>query len=131
MLDKFAIAAALQETGALLEIKGGNDYFKARAYKAGARSVAELSSDIGELVRQRRLTEIKGVGNALAAQIAELYNTGHSSFLDKLKQELPSGILELSQVPGLNLKKIEKLHQELGIGSVADLKAACEAGKIV
>ncbi|MEO8435151.1 MAG: DNA polymerase/3'-5' exonuclease PolX [Pyrinomonadaceae bacterium] len=130
MLDKFAIAAALQETGALLEIKGGNDYFKARAYKAGARSIAELTDDIGELVRQRRLTEIKGVGNALAAQIAELYNTGRSSFLDKLKQELPSGILELSQVPGLNLKKIEKLHQELGIGSVADLKAACEAGKI-
>ena len=129
-MDKFAIAAALQETGTLLEIKGGNDYFKARAYKAGARSVAELSTDIGELVRQRRLTEIKGVGNALAAQIAELYNTGHSSFLDTLKQELPSGILELSQVPGLNLKKIEKLHQELGIGSVADLKAACEAGKI-
>ena len=130
MLDKFAIAAALQETGALLEIKGGNDYFKARAYKAGARAVAELAADIGELVRQRRLTEIKGVGNALAAQIAELYNTGSSSFLEKLKQELPAGIIELSQVPGLNLKKIEQLHQALDIANVADLKAACEAGKI-
>ncbi|HEY3025892.1 MAG TPA: PHP domain-containing protein, partial [Pyrinomonadaceae bacterium] len=130
MLDKFAIAAALQETGALLEIKGGNDYFKARAYKAGARSVAELTTDIGELVRQRRLTEIKGIGNALAAQIAELYNTGSSSFLEKLKQELPAGIIELSQVPGLNLKKIEQLHQALDIANVADLKAACEAGKV-
>ena len=130
MLDKFAVAAALQETGALLEIKGGNDYFKARAYKAGARAVAELATDIGELVRQKRLTEIKGVGNALAAQIAELYNTGSSSFLEKLKQELPAGILELSQVPGLNLKKIEQLHQALDIASVADLKAACEAGKV-
>jgi len=130
MLDKFAIAAALQETGTLLEIKGGNDYFKARAYKAGARSVAELATDIGELVRQRRLTEIKGVGNALAAQIAELYNTGTSSFLQKLKQELPAGIIELSQVPGLNLKKIEKLNEALGIASVADLRAACDAGKI-
>jgi DNA polymerase (family X) len=130
MLDKFAIAAALQETGTLLEIKGGNDYFKARAYKAGARSIAELATDIGELVRQRRLTEIKGVGNALAAQIAELYNTGKSSFLEKLRQELPSGIIELSQVPGLNLKKIEKLHEALGISSVADLRAACEAGTI-
>lgn len=130
MLDKFAIATALQETGTLLEIKGGNDYFKARAYKAGARSVAELAGDIGELVRQRRLTEIKGVGNALAAQIAELYNTGKSSFLEKLKEELPAGIIELSQVPGLNLKKIEKLHQALGITSVADLRAACAAGKV-
>jgi DNA polymerase (family 10) len=130
MLDKFAIAAALQETGTLLEIRGGNDYFKARAYKAGARAVAELATDIGELVRQRRLTEIKGVGNALAAQIAELYTTGNSSFLEKLRQELPAGIIELSQVPGLNLKKIEKLHEALGIASVADLRAAAEAGKI-
>jgi len=130
MLDKYGIAAALQETGTLLEIKGGDDYFKARAYKAGARAVAELAADIGELVRQRRLTEIKGVGNALAAQIAELYNTSKSSFLEKLRQELPSGIIELSQVPGLNLKKIETLHQALGIASVADLRAACEAGKI-
>jgi DNA polymerase (family 10) len=130
MLDKFAIAAALQETGALLEIKGGNDYFKARAYKAGARAVAELATDIGDLVAQRRLTEIKGVGNALAAQIAELYNTGKSAFLEQLRNELPAGIIELSQVPGLNLKKIEKLHQALGIASVADLQAACAAGKV-
>ena len=130
MLDKFAIAAALQETGTLLEIRGGNDYFKARAYKAGARAVAELATDIGELVRQRRLTEIKGVGNALAAQIAELYTTGESSFLEKLKQELPAGIIELSQVPGLTLKKIEKLHEALGVTSVADLRATCEAGKV-
>ena len=47
MLDKFAIAAALQETGTLLEIKGGNDYFKARAYKAGARAIAELARTLG------------------------------------------------------------------------------------
>ncbi|MEA2205499.1 MAG: polymerase [Blastocatellia bacterium] len=130
MLDKFAIAAALQETGTLLEIRGGNDYFKARAYKAGARAVAELATDIGDLVRQRRLTEIKGVGNALAAQIAELYTTGKSSFLEKLRQELPAGIIELSQVPGLNLKKIEKLNEALGVASVADLRAAAEAGEI-
>jgi len=39
-LDKFAIAAALQEIATLLELKGGTDRFKARAYQTGARVVA-------------------------------------------------------------------------------------------
>jgi len=39
-LDKFAIAAALQEIAALLELKGGKDRFKARAYQTGARVIA-------------------------------------------------------------------------------------------
>jgi DNA polymerase (family 10) len=69
--DKFAIAAALQEIGTLLELKGG-EYFKARAYKLGARSVAELTEDLGKLVKENRLTFVKGIGYALAKQIQEL-----------------------------------------------------------
>jgi DNA polymerase/3'-5' exonuclease PolX len=49
-LDKFAIAAALQDIAALLELKGGKDRFKARAYQAGARVVAGLSEDVGDVV---------------------------------------------------------------------------------
>ena len=59
--DKFAIAAALQEMGMLLELKGGQ-YFKARAYKTGARAVAELTQDIGKLIKENRLTFVKGIG---------------------------------------------------------------------
>jgi hypothetical protein len=39
-LDKFAIAAALQEIAALMELKGGKYRFKAKAYNAGARFLA-------------------------------------------------------------------------------------------
>ena len=55
MKDKFAIAAALQEIGTLLELKGG-EYFKARAYKLGARSLAEVTEDLGKLIKENRLT---------------------------------------------------------------------------
>ena len=53
-LDKFAIAAALQEIAALLELKGGKDRFKARAYQTGARVVGGMSEDIGEVVLENR-----------------------------------------------------------------------------
>lgn len=129
MKDKFAISAALQEIGTLLELKGG-EYFKARAYKAGARSVAELTEDLGKLIRENRLTFVKGIGFALAKQIEELYTTGESSFLNQLRAEMPKGIVELSAVRGLNVKKVQVLQEALGITTVQELRAAAEAGKL-
>ena len=127
--DKFAIAAALQEIGTLLELKGG-EYFKARAYKLGARAVAELTEDLGKLIKENRLTFVKGIGYALAKQIQDLYTTGQSTFLNQLRAEMPPGIIELSNVPGLSVKKVERLHEELGISTVEELKAACESGQV-
>jgi DNA polymerase (family 10) len=129
MKDKFAVAAALQEIGTLLELKGG-EYFKARAYKSGARSVAELTEDLGKIIKQNRLTFVKGIGFALAKQIEELYTTGQSSFLNQLRAELPPGVVELSGVRGLNVKKVQLLHEALGITTVQELQAAAEAGKL-
>ena len=128
-MDKYAIAAALQEIGTLLELKGG-EFYKARAYKLGARSIAELSEDIGKLIKENRLTFVKGIGYAIAKQIEELYRTGGSSLLKELRSKFPPGVAELSQVRGLNLKKVEALHKALGISTIEDLKSAAEAGKL-
>src|SRR5205814_7033204 len=128
-MDKYAIAAALQEIGTLLELKGG-EFYKARDYKLGARSIAELSEDIGKLIKENRLTFVKGIGYAIAKQIEELYRTGDSSLLKELRTKFPPGVAELSQVRGLNLKKVEALHKALGISTIEDLKAAAEAGKL-
>ena len=127
--DKFAIAAALQEIGALLELKSG-EYFKARAYKRGARAVSELSEDPGKLIKENRLTFVSGIGHAIAKQIEELFTTGKSSFLEKLRAEVPAGIVELSRVRGLNIRKVERLQEALGITSVEQLKAAAQAGQL-
>jgi DNA polymerase (family 10) len=129
-LDKYAVAAALQEIAALLELKGGKDRFKARAYQTGARVIAGMSEDIGEVVLENRLTSMRGIGAALASQIEQLYLSGESSVLRGLKREFPPGILELSGVPGLSISKIKTLHEALGITSIAELKAVAEAGKI-
>ena len=127
--DKFAIAAVLQEIGTLLELKGGQ-YFKARAYKLGARSIAETREDLGKLIKENRLTFVKGIGYGLAKQIEELYTTGESSMLNELRAQMPPGIVELSQVRGLNVKKVERLNEALGITTIDELKAAAEAGQL-
>jgi DNA polymerase (family 10) len=125
MPDKFQIAALLREIGRLLELKGENP-FKARAYERGARALENSDGDFGARVKDRRLTEIGGIGHALAAAIEEIYRTGASPLLDQLRREVPPGAVELSAIPGLSLKKIAALHEALRVETVPDLKTACE-----
>ena len=129
MLDKFEIASALREIALLLELKQENPY-KSRAYSTGAAALESVNEDIGAVIQQGRLTSIRGIGESLAGQIAELYTSGSSSMLERLREELPPGVLELSQVPGLSVKKIQLLHAELGIKSIPELEAACRAGQV-
>ena len=128
-LDKFGVAAALQEIAQMMDLRGGKNRFKAKAYNAGARAIQAVA-DLDRLVREERLTTLPRIGDALASQIKQLYLTGESSVLNELRKEFPAGIVELSSVPGLSVPKIRFLQEELGITSIAELKAAAEAGKL-
>ena len=127
-LDRFGVAAALQEIAQLMELKGGQNRFKAKAYNAGARAIQAVA-DLDRLVREDSLTTLPRIGDALASQIKQLYLTGESSVLNGLRKEFPAGVIELSAVPGLSVEKIRQLD-EAGIGSIAQLKAAAETGRL-
>jgi len=129
MLDKLDVARALREIGSLLQFKGESP-FKVRAYENGSAAVEAISEDLGRLVKDGRLTQVPGIGASLAAVIAEMVQTGRSALLDKLRAEVPPGALELAEVPGLSPKKVEALHDALGIQSIEDLRQACLAGKV-
>ena len=127
-LDRFGVAAALQEIAQLMDLKGGKNRFKAKAYNAGARAIQAVA-DLDRLVREDSLTTLPRIGDALASQIKQLYLTGESSVLNGLRQEFPKGVIELSAVPGLSVEKIKQLD-EAGISSIAQLKAAAETGRL-
>lgn len=127
--DRFAIAEALREIGLLLSLKGENR-FRARAYERGAEAIEQLEEDFDKLVKNGGLTEIEGVGAGLASVIEELYRTGASKQLERLRNEVPKGLIELSQIDGLTEKRIEALRKGLKIESVDELRAALESGAI-
>lgn len=124
MPDKYEIANYLRETGLLLSAKGENQ-FKARAYLRGAKAIEATQADIGKLIKDDMLTSIPGIGESLAKTIAEIYQSGESKYLGRLKDEVPEGTIELSRIPGLTLEKIEKLTSALGIRTIAELEQAC------
>ena len=57
-MDKKEIAEIFEEIGALLELRGDNP-FRVRAYYNAARMVDGLQEDLGTLIKEERLTDIK------------------------------------------------------------------------
>lgn len=113
----------------LLEIRGENIY-KILAYRKAADSLSNLSQDINDVWKQGKLTEVDGVGKAIAEKIDELLSTGHLQFLDKLEAEVPPSLAELLQVPDLGPKKVALFWKELGITSLSELQEAAQTGKL-
>ena len=128
-MDKKDIIEVLERIGTMLEIKGENP-FKIRAYFSGARTLQTMEEDLGEVIGEGRLGEIPGIGKALTEKVETLYTTGELEFYDKLVASVPSGLMDLLEVPGLGGKKIKALHEQLGVDSIDSLTKACKEGEV-
>lgn len=128
-MDKAKVAEVLVEIGTLLELKGENP-FKTRAYGNAARTLEGLSEPLEQLVAEKKLGEIKGIGEALEQKITELVTTGRLKYYEDLKASIPPGLVEMLEISGLGPKKIQALNKKLGVDSIAKLEAACKAGQV-
>lgn len=128
-MDNVQIAHSLEVTGHLLDILGENP-FKIRAYHAAARTIEGLEFPVQSLAREGRLREIPGIGEGLAKHIEELVKTGQCSYFEQIRQQVPSGLLQLLRIPTLGAKKIRALWHELKIDGIESLKVACSEGKV-
>ena len=82
------ISAIFTDIAERLELKKEN-IFKIRAYRKVARSIEELPMAVEQLVREDRLKEIPGAGEAITKKITELVTTGKLEYYQKLKAESP------------------------------------------
>jgi DNA polymerase (family 10) len=123
------VAKLLREYAQRTALRGGNSY-RAKAYSRAADSVAALAIPLNRLIEEDRLTEIPSVGEAIADIITKLHRTGSHPSLEKLRKEIPAGVLEMLKVPGLRPEKVLRLHKDLGIASLAELEAAARDDRI-
>jgi DNA polymerase (family 10) len=128
-LDAAAVSKLLRELAQRLELAGGNPY-RARAYSRAAENVLLSPLPLEQLIAEDRLTEIPGIGDALAAVITQLHETGAHPRLEAMREEVPAGVLDMLGVPGLRRERVQKLYKELGITSVADLEDAARSGRL-
>jgi len=121
-MDNSEIAAAFDEIADLLDLQGVA--FKPIAYRRAARNIESMEIDINEVAADGKIEDIPGVGKAMAKKIEEMIRTGKLAYLDDLRSEVPSGLVELLKIPDVGPKTAVVLHNELGITSVAMLKEA-------
>ena len=124
------IAELFENMGSLLEMKG-DTVFKIRAYQRAARTIEQLSSPLAAAVENGEdLTKIPGVGKAISEKIAEYISTGQVSAYERLVEELPSGVLDLKEIPGVGPKMAMAISQQLGISTVDGVAEAAADGRL-
>jgi DNA polymerase (family 10) len=128
-MDKDQVAAILDEIGTLLELQGENA-FRCNAYHNAARSVQQMEEDLETVVREGRLTSVPGIGETLRDKITTLVSTGHLPFYTDLRNKTPPGLLQMLRIQGLGPKRVKTLHDQLGIETLEQLRAACESGQV-
>lgn len=123
------IAKIFRDIGDLLDMKGEN-VFKVRAYQKAARAIEYSPAEMEQLLKEGKLEEVPGVGEAIARKIAEMITTGRLKYYEELRAEFPPGISELMDVPGVGPRRAMQLSKDLGVTSVAELEQAIQEGKV-
>src|SRR5690606_10394976 len=124
------VAELFNRLADLLEIEGAN-VFRVRAYRRAAQTIEDLPVSVAEMVEQGQdLSKLPGIGRDLAGKIEEIVKTGKFTALEEVTARLPSSLATLVAVPGLGPKRVQLIHDKLGVRSLEDLAAAARAHKL-
>ena len=128
-MKNIMVADIFENIADILEIKDDNP-FKIRAYRRAALNIRGLAEDIEMLAKEDRLSDIPGIGKELEAKIREIITTGSLKHYEKLKREVPQGILDLMSVPGIGPKTARVLHDSLKIKTIGELEQKARSHEI-
>ena len=123
------VATKLEEIGTLMRLAGENE-FRARAFDNAARTIEGLHEDISTYIENKSLTEIKGIGKSIAKDIYNLAETGSIPVLDILHKRVPEELIKWLDISGMGPKKVYKIHKELNITTIDELKEKVKDGSV-
>ncbi len=128
-MDNAAVSKVFADVAVLLQAKGEN-VFKVRAHSRASDAIKSLPFPITDIVEDtERMREIPGFGEAIVKKTQELVRTGRLGLLEGLLDELPDGILELVQIPGIGPKTAVTAANNLGISTFQQLAYSIESGE--
>ena len=128
-LTNAELASELGEYAALLELADAG-YYAARAFRKASELVATTQADVAELVRARRVRELRGVGPGIEARLRELVETGSIAELEELRKRVSPELAAFGRLHGFPAKRFVEIGAALGIGTVEELREAAAAGRL-
>ncbi|HEY7737678.1 MAG TPA: DNA polymerase/3'-5' exonuclease PolX [Candidatus Limnocylindria bacterium] len=128
-LSNAELAATFREIGDMLELLGEVPY-KAVAYRRAADAIERYPADLVPLIEAGRMPKIAGVGAAIGARLTELATTGRLEYHERLREQVPPGLVGVLRIGGVGPRTARQLHLELGVTSIDELREAAEMGRI-
>src|SRR5437588_12976214 len=123
------LAEQFELLGDLMEMEGA-DSFRIGAYRKAAARIRETPASVAQLALDGKAKQLQDIGKTIEAKIVEVVEDGEIHALTKRKAEVPAEVATFMRLPGLGPKTARRLWQELGITTVAALKAAAEAQQL-
>jgi DNA polymerase (family 10) len=128
-MDNNSISQVFADVAVLMQARGEN-IFKVRAHSRASDEIKSLSYPIADIIDDaEKMSAIPGFGEAIVEKTQELVRTGRLSLLEGLLEELPDGVLELVQIPGIGPKIAVTAAADLGISNYEQLAACIESGE--
>jgi DNA polymerase (family X) len=124
------LARVFGEIADFLELADENTY-RVIAYRNAERELRSTGYDLPALLAAGEpLPKMPGIGPELSAKIREIFDTGTSKTLEKLRKDYPPGILDLLRLPGVGPKRVRLFYDKLGVGSLDELERAVRTGRL-
>ena len=119
------VVRALETIVALMEIKD-ESYYRVLAYQRASESVSALGRPVREV---EDLTTLPHVGGTTAEVIRDLAEDRTPQILADLSEEVPTGLVEVTRLPGVGPRTAGRLWRELGVTNVEEV-ANLEEGSL-
>jgi DNA polymerase (family 10) len=128
-----AASSMFNEMSQMIELLGG-DRFRVNAHAKAARVLKDTTADIEALASDgdtKALIALEGIGKGTASKLIELAQHGNMSEYDELRDQIPKGLMEVLEIPGLGPKTVKLMWDEKNVESIEDLLKIIENGSIL
>ena len=126
------IAEALDQMAEVLVRQGESNPYRVQAYLQAAAMMRDLDEPVARLYGEggrEALLELPGIGVNLAHHIGQYVETGRIGLRDRLLRAADPAAL-LATIPGVSRRLAQRLVDELGVESLAELERAAHDGRL-
>ena len=123
------LAEQLELLADLSELEG-EDSFRVLAYRRAATRIRETGGPVAQLALDGKAKSLTGIGKTIEGKIVEVIELGEMKALTKRKAIIPVEVVKFMRLPGLGPKTARRIWQELGVTTIAELKAAAEQERL-
>ena len=123
------IADIFERCADMLQIRGDNIH-RVLSYRRASETIRAAPRDLRAISAEGGLTDLSYIGKTIAGKIDEMLDTGELDFYNRLKAEIPEGLVDIMHINGVGPKKAKLFWEQLDITTIDELQVAANADKL-